>query len=79
MSSDQRRLDLAAQQMGFPDYAKWQAYHAKYQEQGNKKGVAVAQKKNFLQGLLEQIPWHPSYLFKHVNDAYDKAIGNPPQ
>ena len=43
------------------------------------KGVAVAPKKNFLQGLLEQIPWHPSYLFKHVNDAYDKAMGNPPQ
>ena len=79
MSSDQRRLDLAAQQMGFPDYATWQAYHAKYQAQGNKKGVAVAPKKNFLQGLLEQIPWHPSYLFKHVNDAYNKAMGNPPQ
>lgn len=79
MSSDQRRLDLAAQQMGFPDYATWQAYHAKYQAQGNKKGVVAAPKKNFLQGLLEQIPWHPSYLFKHENDGYDKAMGNPPQ
>ena len=59
MSSDQRQLDLAARQMGFPYYETWQAYHAKYKAQGNKKGMAVAPKKNFLQGMLEQIKWHP--------------------
>ena len=73
MASDQRQLDQAAQQMGFPNYATWAAWNAKYRSQSNKAGVAAQPKKNFLQGLLEKIPWHPSFIFKHVNDGIDKA------
>lgn len=75
-----RALDQAARQMGFRDYATYQAYQVQQQamqQQPNPPtgaGAAPgAPPQNWLQHLLSSIPIHPSYLLGKVNDAFTKA------
>ncbi|MFL6707999.1 MAG: hypothetical protein ACJ8HI_07310 [Massilia sp.] len=77
-------LDQAARQMGFHDYATYQAYQNKQAAMRMDNGIqgtgystgpqqAAAPPENWLQHLLSSIPIHPAYLLGKVNDAFTKA------
>lgn len=69
------QLNLAARQHGFPDYASYSAWQAKYRQGGSQ---AAAPAPNFLQTLLAKIPIHPTYLISRVSKAYGDATGAQP-
>lgn len=71
----QNQLDAIARERGFSDYATWAAWE-KHRSQSLRGANTVAPApKNWLQGLIDQIPIHPSYLFNYVGDKYGKATG----
>ena len=63
-------MEKFARARGFPSYAAMQGfYRSRSQALRQPQGYTTQQAppKNWLQGLLDQIPWHPSFLFGHVN------------
>jgi hypothetical protein len=69
--SGQARLDAMAKEQGFPSYAAWKAWNEKYRKQN--RPDAVPQKKNFLQSIVEKIPFHPARTLGHANKKITEA------
>lgn len=70
--SSQARLDEMARAQGFPNYAAMRAWNEKYRSK--KTGTGAPPQRNFLQSLAEKVPFHPSRLFKYVNDRVGPAM-----
>lgn len=68
----QGQLDAIARERGFPDYATWQAWE-NHRSQSLKGSNTTAAPKNWLQGLIDRIPIHPSYLLNYASDKIGKA------
>ena len=60
-------MEKFARARGFPSYAAMQGFYRSRTHPQQLQGNAQPAPKNWLQGLLSQIPWHPSFLFGHVN------------
>lgn len=81
----QAHLDVLARQMGYHDYATYQAYQQKQAAMRMNNGIqgtgsAIGQdpsqqpqQNNWLQNLIAKIPIHPAYLLGKVNDAFTQA------
>lgn len=83
----QGQLDAAARQRGFSNYQAWQQNQQQQQQAWQQRqqtyyshpgtnpqtGSPQQPPQNFLQRMLGMIPWHPSFLLGHVNDAMQNA------
>jgi hypothetical protein len=72
----QGQLDAIARQRGFHDYATWAAWNAHRSaglQQPSGQPAQTQAQPNFLMSLINKIPWHPSYLLNHVNNAMQNA------
>ena len=68
----QAQLDAIARERGFPNYAAWSAWNQKYR-QPIRAEVAPEQPTNWLQNLVNKIPWHPSSTLGYVNKKIEEA------
>jgi hypothetical protein len=79
----QAHLDALARQIGFHDYATYNAYQQKQAAMRMDNGIQGTgyntgqpqqpQQNNWLQNLIAKIPIHPAYLLGKVNDAFTQA------
>lgn len=79
----QAHLDTLARQLGYHDYATYQAYQQKQSAMRMDNGIQGTgystgqqqqpQGNNWLQNLIAKIPIHPAYLLGKVNDAFTQA------
>lgn len=68
-------MNRFARQQGFPDYVTMQAYYRHRSASLRRPGPAQQAPKNWLQTLIDKIPWHPSYLLGHANKRIEQETG----
>ena len=75
-NNSQARLNAAAKEAGFPSYAAWKAWQAKYRGPATNQAKSTAPAKpparNFLQTLVNKVPSQFS-LIKSASDELGKA------
>lgn len=71
----QGQLDALARERGFPSYAAWSAWNQKYRQPIREEAPA-AQPTNWLQNLVNKIPFHPSFMLDFTNKKIEKATGS---
>lgn len=71
--NSQARLDAIAREAGFPSYAAWQAWNQKYRQP--QRMEVAPEPTNWLQTLVNKIPFHPSFMLDFTNKKIEKATG----
>lgn len=73
-------MDSMARQRGFPDYPTMQAFYRNRAQSlgGQQNQAAPPPQTNFLQSLVNTIPWAPGHILGYVNDRVNSALGRRP-